>query len=332
MRLAAGAEARPRCSSMRAKYSSQQHLRPPRVDVAVREVVEPQHLPQRGRLDAGAVVARVALAHAVAREQHRERGQRDHGDAGRAAAAQRHAHRHPEGHHEHARAERDRARRELPEQHEAGQQRAAERPERPDRRQPAHRRAGVFERGEPQLHHRRVRHREHEDRGAGPGTHDRERPQRPAVSQMRPESVDDRPSEQHKRAADDQRWPERLPRVDDVGQLPAGPRPGRDPQQRDPDRRRVGLERQPDVGGGEPHRQDLEHQDDPGGDEHHGGGEEARHPRSQPANLPRCRPRGGFEVMSTPATSPYSCSRVHSRAKLQALRPVRGDPGSVAPP
>ncbi len=126
-------------------------------------------------------------------------------------------------------------------------------------------------------------------------------PSDPLSRQMRPESVDDRPREQHEHAPDDQRRPKRLPRVDDVGQLPAGPRPGRDPQQRDPDRRRVGLERQPDVGGGEPHRQDLEHQDDPGGDEHHGGGEEARHPRSQPANLPRCRPRGGFEVIAVPA-------------------------------
>ena len=199
----------------------------------------------------------------------------------------------------HARAERDLARRELPEQDEAGQERAAERTERPNRREPAHSRRSVRARraaaspppGAPSRKQTRIA-------GPVPAPTTASAPNRPPrPSQMRPESASTiGGTSSTSTPATISVGPSVLPRVHGIGAPPTDPSPGRDPQQRDPDRRRIGLERQPDVGGGEPQREDLQHADDPGGDpEPRRRRGWAASARSQPANSPRCRPAGTAE-------------------------------------
>ena len=270
-------------ASMRPRYSSSSSWRPRRVHVGVRQVVEPQHSspagpPRHERSSSAFRARRRHRSRAALRERAAPRAwaARSRPCCG-AAAAQRHAHHHPEPDHQQAGTERDLASRAL----RAGRsrsERAAERPQRPDRRQPAHRRAGVLERGEPQLHHRRMRHREREDRG----------PPAPTTASVASDPPSSRrgPSPSTIGRASSTSTPATISVGPSVAagrrRRPTAHRPTprrRSPAAR-PDRRRVGLERQPDVGGGEPHSQDLQHQDDPGGDEHHGGGEQARHRRS----------------------------------------------------
>ncbi len=243
------------------------------VDIGVGEPVEDEGPPVRvvaigDNRDAVVGALRVARRGRREREARTGRSRDRQRDTGRAPAAKADGQGQPDDHEHPADRHDQRSGRHQAEQHEAGQERARDRPDRPDRGQPPdgrpaprhvgqrraddHRRHGGQDRGR----------RDERDRGEDDDRHEAVAEADASDRADDRDGRDGRQATEHERRTEQRPWPERI-----RGQA-TEPCPQRDPGEDRADDPGVRRQRDADIRREQPPRGDLEHE--------HGGGREER--------------------------------------------------------